>query len=150
MNINATLFVQILTFAVLVWLMKRLLWVPITQLMSARRQRVADGLAATEKGAYELELAGRRAREVQAQARAEADRVIARAERLAAELAEAVRAQARAGAERLVHAAKVEIEQEFRRVHDELHSATGGLAAAAAVRILDTAAAARPEARKPH
>ena len=50
MNINATLFVQALSFAALIWFSVRFVWPMITDAMDERTKRIADGLAAAEAG----------------------------------------------------------------------------------------------------
>lgn len=50
MNVTATLFGQILTFTVLVWFVMRYLWEPIIRMLEDRRKRIADGLAAADRG----------------------------------------------------------------------------------------------------
>jgi len=141
-GINATVLVQVLTFALLVWAMKRLLWDPMMRQMAERARRLAGGAAAAERGRKELELAERRAREVRAQAHAQADRAITRAEQLGAEIAETLTAQARAEANRLLEIARLKIDREAGRAQAELRERAGQLAVAAAGRLLD----ARPRA----
>ena len=48
MNINATLFVQALSFAALIWFSVRFVWPMITDAMDERTKRIADGLARDE------------------------------------------------------------------------------------------------------
>lgn len=48
MNVTATLFGQMLTFAVLVWFIKGVLWEPMLKALEDRKKRIADGLAAAE------------------------------------------------------------------------------------------------------
>jgi len=49
-NINATLFGQAITFAILVWFTMKFVWPPIMKAMQERAQRIADGLAAADEG----------------------------------------------------------------------------------------------------
>lgn len=60
MDINATLLGQALTFAVLVWFTMKFVWPPLTNMMDERAKRIADGLAAAERGKQDLEEASRR------------------------------------------------------------------------------------------
>ncbi len=57
MSITATLIGQMVTFAVLVWFVMRFLWEPMTSMMAERTTRIADGLAAAERGKHEQQLA---------------------------------------------------------------------------------------------
>ena len=60
MSITVTLFGQIFTFIVLVLFLWRFLWGPMTQMMEARRVRIAEGLAAADQGKRDLEVAEQR------------------------------------------------------------------------------------------
>ena len=60
MNINATLIGQMISFALLVWFTMKFVWPPVTKALAERQQRIADGLAAGERGKHELELAQKR------------------------------------------------------------------------------------------
>lgn len=139
MGINATLLVQVLTFALLVWLMKRLLWEPMMRQMAERCRRQTEGETAAARGRLDLELAERRAREIRAEARAQSAQAIARAELVGSEIAETLKAHARAEAARLVQFARIEIERETNRLCAELHVTTDRLAAVAAARLLEAA-----------
>jgi F-type H+-transporting ATPase subunit b len=44
MNINATLFVQALSFAFLIWFAVKFIWPPLTRAIEERNKRIADGL----------------------------------------------------------------------------------------------------------
>ena len=60
MDINATLLGQAITFAILVWFTMKFVWPPLTNLMDERAKRIADGLAAAERGKQDLEQASKR------------------------------------------------------------------------------------------
>ena len=57
MNITATLIGQMLVFAVLIWFIKAVLWEPMLRMLEDRKTRIADGLAAAERGKHEQEMA---------------------------------------------------------------------------------------------
>ena len=63
MNITVTLIPQMIAFILLIWFVNKVLWGPLSQMMEARQKRIADGLAAAEKGKHEQELAEQRAKE---------------------------------------------------------------------------------------
>ncbi|RMD71918.1 MAG: F0F1 ATP synthase subunit B, partial [Gammaproteobacteria bacterium] len=70
MNINISLIGQIITFLILVWFVNRYLWGPLTQMMADRSRRIADGLAAAERGRHELLRAESRVQELLDKAKA--------------------------------------------------------------------------------
>ena len=50
MNLNATLFAQLIVFFILVWFTMKFVWPPITKALDERAKKIADGLAAPERG----------------------------------------------------------------------------------------------------
>ena len=54
MNLNATILAQMIVFALVVWVTMNFLWPQITEAIQKRTQRIADGLAAAERGQKEL------------------------------------------------------------------------------------------------
>ena len=48
MNINLTLFAQLIAFAVFVWFTMKYVWPPIVNALEERKAKIADGLAAVE------------------------------------------------------------------------------------------------------
>src|SRR5271156_4828039 len=64
MDINATLIGQMITFAVFVVFTMKFVWPPITKVMQAGEKKIADGLAAAERGEHSLELARGKAKEI--------------------------------------------------------------------------------------
>ncbi|MEE8216896.1 MAG: F0F1 ATP synthase subunit B [Acidiferrobacterales bacterium] len=147
MNVTATLIVQIFTFALLVWLIMRFLWGPLTSLMEERQRRIADGLAAAEKGKHKLELAEKRATDVLRKAKAQASDILAQAERRAAEIVDEARGEARVEAERILTAARSDIEQERNRAREDLRASVGNLVVMGASKILEKEIDARAHAR---
>jgi F-type H+-transporting ATPase subunit b len=136
MNVTATLFGQILTLAVLVWFINRYLWVPLTQAMQARTAKIADGLAAAERGKHELELAEHGAADRLRKAKQDAAEVIAKANKQATEIIEDAKEQARAEGQRQLEAAKAEIDQEKSRAKEQLREEVISLALLTAEKVL--------------
>lgn len=132
-----TLLGQILTFAVLVWFIKRFLWGPLTQVMEDRKARIADGLAAAEHGKREQQLAEERAKELLVDAKQQAADIIARAEKRAGEIIDEAKADAREEGNRLITAAQAEIEQEANRVKEDLRGQVVSIAIAGASKVLE-------------
>lgn len=136
MNINATLFVQIVVFVALWWFTAKFVWPPITKSLDERSKRIADGLAAADKAKSELALAERRVADELKMARDGAAEVRSGAERQAGVLLE----EARAEAGRIVAAAKKAAEEEAalaaQRAREQLRDQVAQLAVAGAERIL--------------
>ena len=63
MNLNATLFAQLVVFLVLAWVTMKFVWPPLMKAIDERAQKIADGLAAADKAKTDLALAEKRATE---------------------------------------------------------------------------------------
>lgn len=136
MNVTFTLIGQMITFAVLVWFVMRFLWKPLGNMMEDRSKRIADGLAAAERGQRDLELAQQRVAEALREAKHNAAEVITQAQRRAAEIVEEAKNDAREEGQRILTTARSEIDQEVTRAKEELRRQVATLAVAGAERIL--------------
>lgn len=136
MDINITLFGQMLTFAVFVWFTMKYVWPPIMKAMQEREKKIADGLAAAERGHRDLELAKNKVIEVLQEARMEASRIIDQANQRAARLIEDSKEIARQEGERLIQTAKLEIDQMSNEAKRQLQQQMGSLAITMAEKIV--------------
>ncbi|MBK8164114.1 MAG: F0F1 ATP synthase subunit B [Gammaproteobacteria bacterium] len=136
MNINATLIGQIIAFVLLIIFVNKLLWGPLNRMLADRQKRIADGLAAADKGKHELELSEKRAKDLIQEARVKAAEILAQSEKRASEIVEEAKADARTEAERLVTGAHAEIAQEVNRAKEQLRTQVSTLAAAGASKII--------------
>ena len=136
MNINLTLIGQTITFIVFVWFCMKFVWPPIMNALEQRKKKIADGLAAAERGAHEKELAQKRAAETLHEAKQQAQEIINQAQKRANEIVEESKDNARGEAERIVAAANAEIEQEVNRAREQLRGQVVSLAVAGAGKVL--------------
>ncbi|MFP3874254.1 MAG: F0F1 ATP synthase subunit B [Thiohalophilus sp.] len=136
MNINLTLIGQTLTFIVFVWFCMKFVWPPIMNALNERKKKIADGLAAAERGAHEKELAEKKAAEVLHEAKQQAQDIINQAQKRASEIVEESKETARSEGERIIATAQAEIEQEVNRAREELRGQVASLAVAGAGKIL--------------
>ncbi len=136
MNINLTLIAQLISFAVFVWFTMKYVWPPITRALQDRQNKIADGLAAAERGHHEMELARKRATEELHEAKAQASEIIQKAEKRAAAIIDEAKDDARAEGERILVAARAQAEQEMNEAREQLRKEVGALALAGAEQIL--------------
>jgi F-type H+-transporting ATPase subunit b len=136
MNINLTLIAQLVAFAVFVWFTMKFVWPPIVKALEERKAKIADGLAAAERGQHEQELAEKKAAERLHEAKQQAAEIVAKAEKRANEIVEDAKGDARVEAERLVTGAQAEIEQETNKAREVLREKVAELAVAGAEKIL--------------
>ncbi len=136
MNINATLFLQAVVFAILVWFTMKFVWPPITKALDERAQKIADGLAAADKAKSELTSANKRVEEELANSRSEATVRMAETERRAQIMIEEAKVKAVEEGNKIVAAAKAEAEQQTVRARETLREQVAALAVKGAEQIL--------------
>tara|TARA_R110002111_G_scaffold25832_3_gene56337 strand:- start:248 stop:718 length:471 start_codon:yes stop_codon:yes gene_type:complete len=137
MNINATLIGQALAFLIFIGFCMKYVWPPIMQALEERTKKIADGLAAAERGRHEQELAEKRAQQVIHEAKEQANEIISQAQRRSNEIVDESKNTARVEGERILTTAQAEIEQEANRAKDELRGQVGSIALAGAAKILN-------------
>ena len=136
MSINATLFVQAVVFAILVWFTMKFVWPPIAAALDERSQKIARGLAAAEHAKIELSNAHKEVELRLAQTRNESPTLLADAERRAQHLVDEAKARAVDEANKIVAAARAEAEQEMVKARESLREQVAVLAVKGAEQIL--------------
>lgn len=136
MSINATLIGQMITFALLVWFTMKFVWPPLMQAMEERQKKIADGLAAADKGKHEMELAEKRATALLREAKDQAADIVNQAQKRANDLVEDSKQSAKQEGDRLIVAAKAEIDREIQSTKEGLRQQVATLAVSAAEQIL--------------
>jgi len=135
-NLNATLFAQLVVFFILAWVTMQFIWPPIVKALDERAKKIADGLAAAERGKHDLELATKRSTESLREGKEKAAELIANAEKRAAQVIEEAKLAAKAEADRIVAGAKAEIDQEAVRAKEQLREQLSALVVTGAEKIL--------------
>ncbi len=136
MSINATLFVQAIVFAILVWFTMKFVWPPIAVALDERAKKIADGLAAADKAKSELSAANQRVEAELAKSRAETATRLADAERRAQAIIEEAKARAMDEGAKIVAAARIEAEQQAVKARETLREQVAVLAVKGAEQIL--------------
>jgi len=136
MNINLTLFGQTVTFIVFVWFCLKFIWPHIMKAMDDRKTRIADGLAAGERGRHEQELAEQRAVEVIREAKDQAKEILALAHNRGDEIVDDAKGDGRAEGERMLRAAEAEMEQQMNQAREQLRADVVKLALQGAQQVL--------------
>ena len=88
MNLNSTLFAQLLVFFLLAWFTMKFVWPPIAKALDERARKIADGLSAADKAKSDLALAEKKVVEEMRRARETATQARGVAEKQAAQLIE--------------------------------------------------------------
>ncbi len=137
MNINATIIGQAIVFTILIWFSVKFIWPPLLKAIEDRQKKIADGLAAAERGQKELSQASGDAQSIVNEAREKALKIVDQANRRSNEIIEEARATAIAEGQRLVGDARQEVALEQSRARDALRKDVAQLAVAGASRLLE-------------
>ena len=136
MSINATLFVQAIVFAILVWFTMKFVWPPIATALDERAKKIADGLVAADRAKAELSSANKRVEDELAKSRTETAARLADAERRALAIIEEAKTRATEEGSKIVSAAKAEAEQQTVKAREALREQVAALAVKGAEQIL--------------
>jgi F-type H+-transporting ATPase subunit b len=137
MNINATLFGQAVVFAILIWFTVKFIWPPLLKAIEDRQKKIAEGLAAAERGQKELQQSHGDAAVIVNEAREKALKIVDQANRRSNEIIDEARVTAISEGQRLVGDARQEVQLEQSRARDALRKDVARLAVAGASRLLE-------------
>ncbi len=130
---------NLVNFAILLFLLRLLLWKPILRMLDERKQKIEEGLQRSEEAASQAEASEEEARRVIDEARAEAREATARAQEAVARLREELEEQARREADQIVTRAREEIGLEREQAVQQLRSEFADLTIQAAERVVGQA-----------
>jgi F-type H+-transporting ATPase subunit b len=126
----------ILTFLVLVFLLKKFAWVPLLAALESRRQQIAGAVEDARKAREELEKVHQDAAQLLAQARRDADGVVSRARADAERLREELQKKAADEAAGIVRNAERRIQQETAKAVQQIRHEAVDLSIAIASKLL--------------
>lgn len=137
MNLNITLLIQMLVFVILGGVTMKFIWPPLVTALNERQRKIAEGLAAADKGEKSLEEAKAAATEILKDARVQATKIVDQANRRSNDVVEEARGTAIAEGQRLVAEARQEVSLESGRAREQLRKEVVSLAVAGASRLLN-------------
>ena len=137
MSITLTLIVQMLVFIVLVWFTMKFVCPMILGPMEDREKKIAQGLAAADRGEQSLAKARDEADAIVRAARERATQIIDQATHHASEIVEQAKGTATSEGQRLKTAAAQEIELEASRARETLRREVAQIAVLAASKLLE-------------
>jgi len=135
-NLNATLFAQFVVFFILAGFTMKFVWPPLIKALDERAQKIAEGLAAADRGKAEMAAAEKRAHAELSTARDEGAKRVADAEKRGQSIVEDAKKTATEEAARIVAAARADAEAQAGKVRDALRAEVANLAVKGAEQIL--------------
>ena len=137
MNINATLILQSIAMMIFVWFCMKFIWPPLLKAMDERREKIADGLAASDRAEKALQEANAEAEQQIKAAREKAAEIVEQANQRHNQILEQAKEDATGERKRQVAAAEAEIAQAANQAREQLRNSVGALAVAGAGKILE-------------
>ncbi len=136
MNMNATLLGQAIAFFLFVVFCMKYVWPPIMEAIEERQKKIADGLAAADRAAKDLNLAQANAADQLKAAKRAASELIEQANKRKAQIVDEAKVEAQAEREKILAQGMAEIEAERNRARDELRKQVATLAVIGAEKII--------------
>jgi len=136
MNFNATLIGQIFAFAIFVWFCMKFVWPLLLGMLEDRERRIADGLAAGERGEQKLKEAEQYLLDLVHEGKQKASEIITQAHKRGDEIIDEAKESARIEGKRILEATRGEIEQEKEVARQDLRQQVAELALIDAEQIL--------------
>jgi F-type H+-transporting ATPase subunit b len=137
MDINATFIGQIIVFLIMLWFIAKVVVPMIATPINERHKKIADGLAAAERGQKDLVAAESRVEAIVREARTRAQQIEAQAQVQASEIIEAAKRSATVEGARILQSAEQQIALERQKARDELRQQVAALAVAGAGKIIE-------------
>jgi F-type H+-transporting ATPase subunit b len=137
MNINATLILQSIAMMIFVWFCMKFLWPPLLKSMDERREKIAEGLAASDRAEKELASAKKTVDQQIREARDKAGEIVEQANQRHTQILDQAKEDATSERKRQVNAAEADIAQSANQAREELRSSVARLAVLGASRILE-------------
>lgn len=136
MNLNATLIAQFVVFFILATFTMKFVWPPLMKALDERARKIADGLAAADKGKAEMAAAEKSVQAALITAKNEGQKRVGDAEKRALGIIEDAKKTASDEAARIIAAAKADAEQQVTKAREELRGEVATLAVKGAEQIL--------------
>ena len=137
MNINATLFGQMITFSLFIWFTMRFIWPLLIKQLNERRKRIADGLAAGEQGNRILQEAEEKAKAKIQAAKEHCYKLLEEADMEANQILAKARQQSIKERDEILVAGRAEIARALKQAKTDLQAQIASIAILGAEKILE-------------
>ena len=136
MDLGLTLLGQMITFAIFVWFTMRFIWPALEKALEERRKKIADGLAAAEKGKHILAEAAEQTKIELKQTREKCNELIAAANKQSQQILEEAKLEAQRERDNILASGRDSLKHEATRVQTELQTKLADIVVLGAEKIL--------------
>lgn len=137
LNLNWTMLVQVINFLLLVLILAKFAYGPVMRMLEERQNKIADNIDSSERMRQEAEQLKLGYQEQLGQARAQAQAIVEKAEKLAEESKEEILKAARAESARILKNVQEEVARERALALAQLKGEVVALSMAAAAKIIE-------------
>jgi len=135
-DINATLFGQMITFAIFVWFTFKFVWPMIQSSMDERKKKILDGLDAARQGHEKLKQAEEKSKIFIQEAKEQYNSILANANKQANKILDDARTGAISERDEIINSGHKQIEQEVNKIKMELQKQMAELIISGAEKLL--------------
>ena len=136
MDLNATLFGQMITFALFIWFTLKFVWPPLQNALEQRQLSISNGLAAADRGHKDLALAKEKSSQMLKEAKDHSSQIVDGAHKRATAVLEQAKTDAQQEAQRIIDKAHADVEMMVASARLELQKKVGVVAIKGAEKIL--------------
>ena len=136
MNLNLTLIGQLIAFTIFVIFCMKYVWPPISEALTDRQKKIAEGLDAADKAGQALEKAKTQIDQELNRTRTQVTELLEQANKRSSQIVEEAQGKARVEAEKIMTSAQAQLAHEVAQAKESLRADVAKLAIAGAERVL--------------
>lgn len=136
MDLNLTLLGEMITFIIFILVTMKYIWPPLVKVMEERQKKIAEGIAAGERGHQALDQANKQASHLLSKAKQDGMHIIDQANIRSAKILEDAKAESLAQGNQIIASAQVEVAQQALLAKEALRKNVVELAVLAAEKII--------------
>ena len=136
-NINLTLFGQMISFVIFVLICMKYIWPPVMKAIEDRQSKIADGLAAADKATQDLSDAKDKVADMLSEAKFKASEIIEQANKRKSQIIDEARVEANKEREMIVSLGHAEVMSEKSKTEDDLRKKLSSLVISGTEKIIE-------------
>jgi len=136
MELNSTLFGQMITFLIFALVVIFFVWPPISQALDERKKKISDGLLAAEEGRQKLELAEAESFQLLSKTKSKCDKLLQEAQQRAGFIVEQSRVEAEDTKSKILESGYRELELSLNKAKIDLQNEYSSLVIKGAEKVI--------------
>lgn len=138
MDLNATIFGQMITFAIFIWINTKFIWPKILSALNERENKILSGLQAAEQGQQKLQQAEEFNKQKELETKKYCNLLIVEAKKQAEQILELAIIQAKNKGDEIINNAQLQIQKEKTKLETQLKNNFVDLIIKSTEKIIET------------